>query len=113
MLTNALKLLNRYETGSRKTIGQATDYLDDFMLTNSAFNLTLGSAWNAYPVTFKDITYSKTKLGGEAGLPWNEPGACALKSMIPRSLRSRRLSVPTVTEVWAATVRFMTMSSTT
>lgn len=74
MLTNALKLLNRYETGSRKTIGQATDYLDDFMLTNSAFNLTLGSAWNAYPVTFKDITYSKTKLGGEAGLPWNEPG---------------------------------------
>lgn len=44
------------------------------MLTSSAFNLTLGSAWNAYPVTFKDITYSKTKLGGEAGLPWNEPG---------------------------------------
>lgn len=74
VLTNALKLLNRYETGSRKTIGQATDYLDDFMLTNSAFNLTLGSAWNAYPVTFRDITYSKTKLGGEAGLPWNEPG---------------------------------------
>ena len=74
VLTNALKLLNRYETGNRKTIGQATDYLDDFMLTNSAFNLTLGSAWNAYPVTFKDITYSKTKLGGEAGLPWNEPG---------------------------------------
>lgn len=74
VLTNALKLLNRYETGSRKTIGQATDYLDDFMLTNSAFNLTLGSAWDAYPVTFRDITYSQTKVGGEAGLPWNEPG---------------------------------------
>ena len=74
VLANALKLLNRYETSNRKTIGQATDYLDDFMLTNSAFNLTLGSAWDAYPVTFRDITYSKTKLGGEAGLPWNTPG---------------------------------------
>ena len=74
VLQNALKLLNKYETGKGSTIGQATDYLDDFMLTASGFNLTLGSAWNAYPVTFKDITYSNTKLGGEAGLPWNEAG---------------------------------------
>ena len=74
VLQNALKLLNKYETGKGSTIGQATDYLDDFMLTASGFNLTLGSAWNAYPVTFKDITYSKRKLGGEAGLPWNEAG---------------------------------------
>ena len=74
VLQNALKLLNKYETGMGSTIGQATDYLDDFMLTASGFNLTLGSAWNAYPVTFKDITYSNTKLGGEAGLPWNEAG---------------------------------------
>ena len=72
VLQNALKLLNKYETGKGSTIGQATDYLDDFMLTASGFNLTLGSAWNAYPVTFKNITYSNTKLGGEAGLPWNE-----------------------------------------
>ena len=74
VLQNALKLLNKYETAKGSTIGQATDYLDDFMLTASGFNLTLGSAWNAYPVTFKDITYSNTKLGGEAGLPWNEAG---------------------------------------
>ena len=74
VLQNALKLLNKYETAKGNTIGQATDYLDDFMLTASGFNLTLGSAWNAYPVTFKDITYSNTKLGGEAGLPWNEAG---------------------------------------
>ena len=62
VLQNALKLLNKYETGKGSTIGQATDYLDDFMLTASGFNLTLGSAWNAYPVTFKDITYSNTCL---------------------------------------------------
>ena len=74
VLQNALKLLNKYETAKGNTIGQATDYLDDFMLTASGFNLTLGSAWNAYPVTFKDITYSNAKLGGEAGLPWNEAG---------------------------------------
>ena len=74
VLQNALKLLNKYETAKGSTIGQATDYLDDFMLAGSGFNLTLGSAWNAYPVTFKDITYSNTKLGGEAGLPWNEAG---------------------------------------
>ena len=74
VLQNALKLLNKYETAKGSTIGRATDYLDDFMLAGSGFNLTLGSAWNAYPVTFKDITYSNTKLGGEAGLPWNEAG---------------------------------------
>lgn len=45
--------------------------------------------------------------------PGTSRGACALKSTIPRSLRSRRLSVPTVTGAWAATVRSMTMSSTT
>ena len=77
VLQNALKLLNKYETGKGSTIGQATDYLDDFMLTASGFNLTLGSAWNAYPVTFKDIIYSQfahPEAGGEAGVPWNYAG---------------------------------------
>ena len=77
VLQNALKLLNKYETAKGSTIGQATDYLDDFMLAGSGFNLTLGSAWNAYPMTFKDIIYSQNahpEAGGEAGVPWNEAG---------------------------------------
>ena len=77
VLQNALKLLNKYETAKGSTIGQATDYLDDFMLAGSGFNLTLGSAWNAYPVTFKDIIYSQfahPEAGGEAGVPWNYAG---------------------------------------
>ena len=77
VLQNALKLLNKYETAKGSTIGQATDYLDDFMLAGSGFNLTLGSPWNAYPMTFKDIIYSQSahpEAGGEAGVPWNEAG---------------------------------------
>ena len=77
VLQNALKLLNKYETAKGSTIGQATDYLDDFMLAGSGFNLTLGSAWNAYPMTFKDIIYSQSahpEAGGEAGVPWNYAG---------------------------------------
>lgn len=64
VLQNALKLLNKYETAKGSTIGQATDYLDDFMLAGSGFNLTLGSAWNAYPMTFKDIIYCTVEAGG-------------------------------------------------
>ena len=77
VLQNALKLLNKYETAKGSTIGQATDYLDDFMLAGSGFNLTLGSPWNAYPMTFKDIIYSQSahpEAGGEAGVPWNYAG---------------------------------------
>ena len=92
VLQNALKLLNKYETGNRTTLGTATDYLDDFMLTSSYFNLNLGAAWNEYPVTFRDVIYSRathTEAGGEASVPWNLPGRLRFET-IPLFSRSGR-----------------------
>lgn len=74
-LNTAYDLINKYEiAGSdESTINKPTDYVDYFMISGNAYNLTLGKEDTAYPVSFRDVINS-AKRDGEACLPWNTPG---------------------------------------
>ena len=72
-MNSAVKAVQRGKIAANETIGQATDYIDDFMVSANAFNLTLGAAEDAYPVNFKDYVASNLR-SGEACLPFNTPG---------------------------------------
>ena len=72
-MNKALEIIQKGKILSGVTMGEPTDYIDDFMVSANAFNLTLGAGEEAYPVNFKDFIASN-KRDGEACLPYNTPG---------------------------------------
>ena len=70
-MTSAFEIVNKARIAAGSTNGIATDYIDDFMVSANAFNLTLEADEKAYPVSFKDYIASQS---GEACNPWQLPG---------------------------------------
>ena len=77
-MNKALEIIKKGRIISGETMGEPTDYIDDFMVSANAFNLTLGAEEEAYPVNFKDYIASNTR-NGEACLPYNTPGRLTFK----------------------------------
>lgn len=74
---NAYMLVNKQSTLDGSSIGVATNYIDDFMMTANHFNLDLGYEDTHYPAVFREIWHERPAEFGpteEKGLPWTAPG---------------------------------------
>ena len=74
---NAYLLVNKQSTLDGSSIGVATNYIDDFMMTANHFNLDLGYEDTHYPAVFREIWHERPgEIGysGEKGVPWTAPG---------------------------------------
>ena len=74
---NAYLLVNKQSTLDGSSIGFATNYIDDFMMTANHFNLDLGYEDTHYPAVFREIWHERpSEIGysGEKGVPWTAPG---------------------------------------
>ena len=74
---NAYMLVNKQSSLDGSSIGFATNYIDDFMMTANHFNLDLGYEDTHYPAVFREIWHERPgEIGysGEKGVPWTAPG---------------------------------------
>ncbi|MDD7671403.1 MAG: S-layer homology domain-containing protein [Clostridia bacterium] len=74
---NAYMLVNKQSTLDGSSIGFATNYIDDFMMTANHYNLDLGHEDTYYEAVFREIWHERPdELGApsEKGVPWTAEG---------------------------------------